>query len=159
MKSTGMEQMSVLERRRIQAEVIEPIYREMAGRFGHEQAIRKSAIAEARRFKDASNPNQSVMERFLGLYELWKMDGALDMEVLQESETRFDFNVRRCRYAEMYREMGLSEIGHLLSCNRDGSFCEGFDPGLKLERRQTLMLGDDCCTFRYRFEPAESEVQ
>ena len=87
------------------------------------------------------------------------MDGALDMEVLQESETRFDFNVRRCRYAEMYREMGLSEIGHLLSCNRDGSFCEGFDLGLKLKRRLTLMLGDDCCTFRYRLEPAESEVQ
>ena len=121
MKSTGMEQISVLERRRIQAEVIEPIYREMAGRFGHEQAasileqaIRKSTIAEACRFKDASNPNQSVMERFIGLYELWKMDGALDMEVLQESETRFDFNVKRCRYAEMYREMGLAEIGHLL---------------------------------------------
>ena len=55
--------------------------------------------------------------------------------------------------------MGLSEIGHLLSCNRDGSFCEGFDPGLKLERRLTLMLGDDCCTFRYSLEPVESEIQ
>ena len=166
MKSTGMNQMSVLERRRIQGEVIEPMYKEMADRFGHEQAasileqaIRKSAIAEARRFKDASDPNQSVMERFIGLYELWKMDGALDMEVLQESETRFDFNVRRCRYAEMYREMGLAEIRYLQSCNGDGSFCERFDPGLKLERRLTLMLGDDCCTFRYRLEPAESEVQ
>jgi hypothetical protein len=29
---------------------------------------------------------------------------------------------------------GLAEIGHLVSCNRDGAFCEGDDPKLKLER-------------------------
>ena len=35
--------------------------------------------------------------------------------------------------------MGLGEIGALLSCNRDGAFCEGYDPKLKLERTQTIM--------------------
>ena len=65
-----------------------------------------------------------VVERdqFVELMELWKAGGALEMEVLQQSDTRFDFNFNRCRYAEMYREMGLQEISHLLSCNRDGSF-------------------------------------
>jgi L-2-amino-thiazoline-4-carboxylic acid hydrolase len=37
--------------------------------------------------------------------------------------------------------MGLGEIGHLLSCNRDGAFCEGYDPKLKLERTQTHHAG------------------
>ena len=57
------------------------------------------------------------MENFIALYDLWKANGALEMEVLHESKSQFDFNVTRCRYAEMYREMGLVKIGHLLSCN------------------------------------------
>ena len=80
------------------------------------------------------------------------------MEVLKVSKTKFDFNVTRCRYAEMYREMGLENIGHLLSCNRDGTFCEGFDPNLKLIREQTLMAGASCCTFRYSLENSNNSV-
>ncbi|MFX8852579.1 L-2-amino-thiazoline-4-carboxylic acid hydrolase, partial [Acinetobacter baumannii] len=67
-------------------------------------------------------------------------------------ETHFDFNVVRCRYAEMYRQMGLGEIGPLLSCNRDGAFCDGYDPKLKLTRSQTIMEGASHCDFRYRYE-------
>ena len=44
----------------------------------------------------------------------------------------------------------LGDIGHLLSCNHDGTFVEGFDPGLRLDRAQTIMAGAPCCTFRYR---------
>ena len=47
---------------------------------------------------------------------------ALEVEILEESEDRYDFDVTRCCYAEMYREMGLGHIGHLLSCHRDGTF-------------------------------------
>ena len=54
------------------------------------------------------------MENFIVLYDLWKANGALEMEVLHESKTQFDFNVTRFRYAVMYREMGLAKIGHLL---------------------------------------------
>ena len=60
--------------------------------------------------------------------------------------------VTRCRYAEMYRAMGLAELGAILSCNRDGAFCEGYDPKLKLERTQTIMGGASHCNFRYRYE-------
>ena len=58
--------------------------------------------------------------------------------------------------AEMYRAMGLGHIGHLLSCNRDFVFSEGYDPNLKLERPQTLMQGGSCCNFRYRYEKPEA---
>jgi hypothetical protein len=50
----------------------------------------------------------------------------------------------------MYRAMGLGHIGHLLSCNRDGTFAEGFEPALTLGRTQTIMQGAKRCTFRYR---------
>lgn len=72
----------------------------------------------------------------------------------QDDET-LAFNVTRCRYAEMYRSMGLGEIGHLLSCNRDGTFIEGYDSRIKMERTQTIMQGASHCDFRYRMTEDE----
>jgi hypothetical protein len=46
--------------------------------------------------------------------------------------------------------MGLSAIGDILSCDRDGAFCERYDPRIKLTRTQTIMSGANCCDFRYR---------
>jgi hypothetical protein len=69
---------------------------------------------------------------------------------LQATDERFDFDVTRCRYAEMYREMGLEAIGDLLSCNRDGTFVEGYNPDITMEREHTIMQGHGRCTFRYR---------
>jgi hypothetical protein len=65
----------------------------------------------------------------------------MEMEVKEQTETSYVFNVTRCRYAEMYREMGLGDIGHLLSCQRDATFCEGYDKRLRLTRTHTIMQG------------------
>ncbi len=72
--------------------------------------------------------------------------------MLSQGKDHFDFNVKRCRYSEMYRAMGLGEIGHLLSCNRDGDFCIGYNPEMKLERTQTIMKGASHCDFRYSLD-------
>ena len=45
--------------------------------------------------------------------------------------------------------MGLGENGHLLSCQHDDSFCEGYDPKLKFARMQTPMQGSSRCDFHY----------
>ncbi|MNW12143.1 hypothetical protein D3C71_2097590 [compost metagenome] len=66
--------------------------------------------------------------------------------------------MKRCRYAETYREMGLGHIGHLLSCNRDGVFCTGYDPRITLERTQTVMQGASHCDFRYRLNAEAAEA-
>ncbi len=145
-----------LVKRRLQAQVVGPIYQEMVREIGEEKAaailhgaIRNAAIAEGREFAARAPGGKTSMADFIALYELWTYGGALEIEVLQASDTKFDFNVTRCRYAEMYKEMGLGEIGHLLSCNRDGTFCEGYDPSITLVREQTIMAGAPCCTFRY----------
>ncbi len=146
----------VLLKRRLQAEVIGPIFAEMVAEIGEEKAsaildaaIRKAAISEGKTFAAQEPEGKPTMAGFIKLYEPWTRNGSLEIEVLEASDTRFDFNVTRCRYAETYREMGLGKVGHLLSCNRDGAFCEGYDPKLKLERKQTIMEGATCCTFRY----------
>jgi len=138
--------------------VIGPIHAEMVAEIGEAQAnaildaaIRKAAIAEGRRLAEKAG-GQTSLAGFIKLFELWTAGGALDVNVLEANGEVFDFDVTRCRYAETYREMGLGHIGHLLSCNRDGTFCEGYDPNIVLERRQTIMEGAPCCTFRYRYQ-------
>jgi hypothetical protein len=153
-----MAELPTLTKRTLQAQVIGPIYAEMVAQIGEEKAsaildaaIRKAAIAEGKSFAEKSG-GETSMAGFIKLYELWTADGALEMKVLEATDTTFDFDITRCRYAETYKEMGLGHIGHLLSCNRDGTFCQGYDPKITLERKQTIMEGAPCCTFRYRYE-------
>ncbi|MEE2716036.1 MAG: L-2-amino-thiazoline-4-carboxylic acid hydrolase [SAR324 cluster bacterium] len=155
-----MSEIPVLEKRRLQAEVIGPVFKEMVETVGRktaeavlDRAIRKAAIAEGKGYAQRFTESESPLKNFIALFENWQSGNALEIEVHHESDTRFDFDVTRCKYAEMYHEMGLGDIGHLLSCNRDGTFCEGFHPDLKLQRDQTLMTGAPCCTFRYTFKP------
>jgi imidazole glycerol phosphate synthase subunit HisF len=157
-----MSEIPTLTKRQLQAEVIGPIYEEMVAVLGEDQAkaildaaIRKAAIAEGRYFAQKTG-GQTSMADFVKLYDNWTADGALEMRVLKADETAFDFDITRCRYAETYKEMGLGKIGHLLSCNRDGTFCQGYDPNITLERKQTIMEGAPCCTFRYRYKDSET---
>jgi L-2-amino-thiazoline-4-carboxylic acid hydrolase len=154
-----MTEIPTLTKRKLQAQVIGPIYAEMVAQVGEEKAsaildaaIRKAAIAEGKEFAKKAPGGVTSMADFIRLYELWTADGALEVNVIEANDTTFNFDVVRCKYAETYKEMGLGKIGHLLSCNRDGTFCEGYDPKIKLDRAQTIMGGASCCTFRYRYE-------
>jgi hypothetical protein len=151
-----MSDLPIIELRRIEANIVKPIFKELVTELGNERAeaildraIRNDAIAQAQSLA-SENPPQSLAD-FAKLLERWTANDALVLDVQAQSEEQLDFNVTRCRYSEMYREMGLESIGHLLSCNRDGAFCEGYDERLTLERTQTLMGGATHCDFRYRF--------
>ena len=72
--------------------------------------------------------------------------------LLEKSDTKLSFDVTRCKYAEMYRELGISNLGAVLSCNRDASLIEGCNPTASLDRKETIMAGGKCCTFRYTFK-------
>ena len=148
--------LGILARRRIEAGIIAPIYEEMRAAFGEakarevlRKAIRRSAIAAGKAMA-AEAPGEADLESFKAIQHLWTKDDALEIEVLDDRPGVFDFNVTRCRYAETYRAMGLGEIGDLLSCNRDGAFCEGYDPRIAFRRSQTIMQGASHCDFRYR---------
>lgn len=152
-----MPELPIIELRRIEANIIKPIYEEMAAELGEEKArrilgsaIRKAAIEQGKTLATAAEEPAGIAG-FARLLERWTANDALRIEVLEQDEERFDFNVVRCRYSEMYREMGLGDIGALLSCNRDGAFCEGYDERLQLSRTQTIMGGASHCNFRYRW--------
>ena len=157
-----MTDLPIIEQRRIEATVIKPIYEEMVREVGREvaqkiisSAIRKAAIAQAQTFAERDGPDRD-MRSFQDLYGLWTKGGALETEVLEATDETYHFNVTRCRYAEMYKDMGLGDIGHLLSCNRDGSFCEGYSDKITMQRGQTIMRGASHCDFRYRYNHKNS---
>jgi hypothetical protein len=149
----------IIHLRRIEANIVKPIYEELCAELGREQAreiigraIVKNAVDQGRRMAEALDVPADI-DGFLSIMPLWQKEDALRIEVVEHDARRLHFDVKRCRYAEMYKEMGLAEIGDLLSCGRDGAFCEGFNPALKLERSQTIMQGASHCDFRYRMEP------
>ena len=152
----GDSELGILARRRIEAAIIAPIYNEMREAIGEEKArdilrraIRRAAIDAGTEMASRAD-GEADLESFKAILPLWTKDDALTIEVIDDKPGVFDFNVRRCRYAETYRAMGLGDIGDILSCNRDGAFCEGYDPRIKLTRTQTIMGGASHCDFRYR---------
>ncbi|RYJ01305.1 MAG: 2-amino-thiazoline-4-carboxylic acid hydrolase [Acetobacteraceae bacterium] len=144
--------------RRIEAAFAKGIYEEMAAELGAERAkailtravvkLAKQAAAEMA----AESPEGPTLDYFISQQERWTRGDALRIEVVEQEADRYGFNVTRCKYSEMYREMGLAELGGVLSCNRDGAFCEGYSDKLKLTRTQTLMGGATHCDFRYKVE-------
>lgn len=153
------DRLGILEQRRIEAAFARGIYDEMKAELGEARAkaILSSAVVKLAKSTAAGMAKegpggQPSLDHFIALQPLWTKGDALKIETLRQDATHYDFNVVRCRYAEMYREMGIAELGAVLSCNRDGAFCEGYDPRLKLERTQTIMGGASHCDFRYRLE-------
>ncbi|MDT6941487.1 L-2-amino-thiazoline-4-carboxylic acid hydrolase [Brucella pseudogrignonensis] len=156
-----MNQLPILERRRIEALVLKNVYEVLRERSGEEEAqaaigeaVTRSAIDQGKVFAEELGRTPDLQD-FADILPLWTKDNALEIEVLSQGKDHFDFNVKRCRYSEMYRDMGLGHIGHLLSCNRDGDFCIGYNPEMKLERTQTIMKGASHCDFRYSLETKE----
>jgi hypothetical protein len=147
----------ILTQRRIEAAFAKGIYDEMKAEVGEATAKRILSTAVIRLAKQAAAemareaPGGASLDSFRGIQPRWTAEDALRIDVVKSTDREFHFNVTRCRYAEMYRSMGLAELGAVLSCNRDGAFCEGYDERLKLQRTQTLMGGASHCDFRYQW--------
>jgi hypothetical protein len=152
-----LNEFGVLKRREIEARIIAPLINAFAAEFGRERVIEiaKRVIVEIAHQQGKALADQvggSTLVHFAGSKDAWVKGGALETDVLQVTDTAYDFNVIRCRYAEMYRALGIPELGSVLSCGRDYALGEGFNPSLKLTRTQTIMEGAPFCDFRYRME-------
>lgn len=150
-----MTPLPLLQQREIEAGVIAPLFRAFALEVGEERAreilagvirdlARKGGCAAAAAVggTDLAHLKRVVMK--------WAEGGALELTVLRDDAEAFEFDVTRCRFAELYHRLGLADLGPLLSCSRDGAMTEGFNPGIALARTQTIMQGATHCDFRYR---------
>lgn len=149
-----LNEIGVLKRREIEARIIGPFVEALSKEFDRERvlAILSDTIIDIAR-KQGAERAAAVGDNSLMAFSQsagdWRKGNALEIDILEQNEERYSFNVTRCRYAEMYRSLGMGELGAILSCNRDYSLIEGFNPEIELVREQTIMQGAPCCTFRY----------
>ncbi len=147
--------LTLLQRREIEAAIVGPLVRAFSKRFG-EGPVRETlaevirGLARERGESMACELGANDLESFAGTIGTWTAGGALELNVIESGPERLSFDVKHCRYAEMYRRLGLEDLGPTLSCLRDFELAAGFNPDIALERTQTLMEGASHCDFRFR---------
>ena len=147
---------SVLDQARIQAELLVPLVKAMQAELGVVRAnalVRKTLAPIFRRYgeefwRQKNEPN--LGKAIASAFRTFAKDGALDYNVLEQSQDAYAIDVTRCRYAEFYKQLGQPELGFLLVCAADFDTAEGYGEGIELERTQTIMQGASHCDFRYR---------
>ena len=153
--------MGVIDRRRIEAMVLGPMLRAFQVEFGVEKTneiatgvITKLAREQGSEFAKGIGANG--LEDYAANKDAWRRHGALEIDIVESDSKRYSFDVTRCKYAEMYNDLGFGDLGAIFSCTRDFEFVAGFNPELNLKRSQTIMQGATHCDFRYSAKP-ESE--
>lgn len=155
-----IDSMPVLVRRRIEAMVLGPMIRAFQDEFGEQEAnkVAQRVIEEVAQDQGAAMAKRAGandLATYLDNKSAWTANNALETETLEMDEKRYDYNVTRCRYAEMYRELGMQDLGFIFSCGRDFNFPLGFNKNMKLTRTQTIMQGASHCDFRYEVQDGD----
>lgn len=152
-----MTDIPLIERRRIEAQIVKPIHDVLTRELGRDkadalvrQAIVEAATAAGAAIAETRDDGTDLLAFADVVRTYWGQEGALEFTIRHSDAGRLDYDVTRCRYAEMYREMGLQDLGPILSCARDGTFCRGFDGRIAMDRTGTLMEGASHCDFRFR---------
>lgn len=145
----------LLQQREIEARIVAPIIAAVREELGEERTLALLGRVVEQLARDsgaelARSCGEAGLSGFATSLDRWTEGGALELRVIEQSDDRLDFDVTRCRYAEMYHRLGLGELGSRLSCCRDAALAAGFDPGIELTRTQTIMQGAPTCDFRFR---------
>jgi hypothetical protein len=147
--------LNLLQQREIEAKIVGPLIRAVRNELGEERTLElvRGVITELARQSGADLARQcgeATLQAFSRGLDRWCEGGSLEIDLLETSGERLSFNVTRCRYAEMYRALGMADLGASLSCQRDFSLVEGFNPEIHLTRTQTIMQGASHCDFRFQ---------
>ena len=151
---------SLLDKTRIQAQVLVPVLRALRAELGKDKAdaIVKQALRDWSKqlfaaigdnIEGSPRRKWATMQSALGDVTLKE----IEFETLRRDEEALEFDVTRCRFAEFFRALDEPELGALLICATDFDIVSACDGKVSLDRAQTIMQGAPSCTFRYRFAP------
>jgi len=152
-----LSQINILTRREIEALIAGPLIKAFIEELGHDKGIEVvnrviRFLAQESGVQLAKQMGGNSMADFAKGLSFWAEGDALEMEVLELSDNKYFFNMKRCRYADMYKELDMTDLGAVLSCGRDFELVESFNPRMKLIRTKTIMEGHDHCDFRITLE-------
>jgi predicted hydrocarbon binding protein len=152
-----LSQIGMLAQREIEARIAGPLIKAFMTEIGEERALEIAqgvitALARegGKELRELADGDSLV--DFAKATARWSKDDAVTSDLVEFTPEKISMNTTRCRYAEMYRELGMAELGFTLSCARDFALVEGFNPKIELKRTQTIMEGADHCDFRFTLE-------
>jgi predicted ArsR family transcriptional regulator len=153
-------ELSLLDKTRIQAQVLVPVLRALRDTLGKDKAdaIVKQALRDWSKqlfaaigddIKGSPRRKWATIQSVFG-----EVSGReVETEILRHDKAALDIDVTRCRFAEFFRALGEPELGALLICEADFDITAVGEGEVSLERATTIMQGAPRCTFRYRFAP------
>src|SRR6202043_810904 len=152
--------LSLLDKTRIQAQVLLPVLRALRAELGKDKAdtIVKQALRDWSKQLFAAigdGIEGSPRRKWAAIQSVWgEVSGReVEVEILRQDKEALDIDVTRCRFAEFFRALGEPELGALLICEADFDIASVGDGEVSLDRAQTIMQGAPSCTFRYKFAP------
>jgi len=134
------------------------ILRELRNRFGEEviEIASKARLAVHKMWMEELSKDSPGRPSDVFKHSAFSVTTAgsdiLVYDVGEDSTERFSVRIKKCKYADFYREEGSPEIGYAMHCALDFGEAEAFGSGISLQRTKTLMKGDDCCNHCYELK-------
>jgi hypothetical protein len=152
--------LSLLDKTRIQAQVLVPVLRALRAELGNDRAdalVKQALRGWSRQLfaAIADGLSGSPRQKWAAIQKVFgEVSGReVEFETLRHDGEALELDVTRCRFAEFFRALGEPELGALLICEADFDIAAAGEGEVSLERAQTIMRGAPSCTFRYRFGP------
>lgn len=150
-------------RREIEARMVEPFIKAFAEEFGEEKTMEIvkgviAGLAESAGAGLAKMLGDNSLDCFAKkVTPAFGAGGALQYEIRESTEDTVRMDIVRCAYVDMYKRLGMADLGPVLSCGRDEYLIRGFNPDVEFTRKYTIMEGGSCCDFCLKAKKAESE--
>ena len=152
--------LSLLDKTRIQAQVLVPVLRALRTELGRDKAdaIVKQALrgwSKQLFARIGDGIEGSPRRKWASIQSVWSEVSGKEVEfaILRQDKEALDIDVTHCRFAEFFHALGEPELGALLICAADFDIAAAGDGEVSLTRDQTIMNGAPSCTFRYTFAP------
>ena len=150
--------MPLLEEIKTQTKILLPILKVLREEFGDAKtlSIMKKALCPHIREVYLSIGERKTGNSFEKWNKTWdeirpRIGENVEREFIVNNNKKKDYNVKKCKFAEYFREINEPELGKILMCDFDYYVAEIGKPVVELTRTKTLMDGDDQCDFRYVF--------
>jgi hypothetical protein len=119
-------EISLLDKTRIQAQVLVPVLRALRAELGKDKAdaIVRTALRDWSRQLFAAigdGVEGSARSKWATVQSAWNDVTAreVEFETLRHDDEALEIDVTRCRFAEFFRALGEPELGALLICEAD----------------------------------------
>jgi len=152
--------LSLLDKTRVQAQVLVPVLRALRAALGKEKAdaIVKEALRGWSRDLFAAigdgvegSPRRKWAAMHTAMADITERDVAVEMR--RKDKEALEFDITQCRFADFFRALGEPELGAILICETDFDIAAAGGGEVSFTREQTIMKGAPSCTFRYKFAP------